>query len=317
MPRKSKKKPAQEPVPEQKTEQPPASIPAAEPIMKTEQLAPNGTEPLAEKPAETNSIAAPAEAKTAEVAIQPDTHIALDPRKTAMDTTIPSAQIGEKVIDEHASAAATEPETAPPTVSENENEKKDPPIEEDVKKTAASIETSTLKHLETGSILTGVNMLAAATGRQQIFGITPKRALPPETDPSTMAPELKDAVTKLKHARVDVRIEAMFWISSMKDASAAVPSLIRLLNDKDDSVRSNAAWAIGRIGKDANVALPFLLDALDDRCCDVRRFAATALGEIGDQSATEPLNTLAKTNKDWMLRQAINAALKKLNGQKK
>ena len=311
MTRKSKKKPTQEPDPGQQTEQPPASIPAAEPIMKTEQPAPNGTEPAVENPAETNSIAAPAEAKTAEVVTQPDTHIALDPGKTAMDV-IPSTQISEKVIGENASAVTTEPETALPTASGNGDEKKDPPIEEEIKKTAASVETNALKHFETGSVLTEFNMLAAATRRQPVFGIMPKKELPPETDLKTMAPELKDAVTNLKHARADVKIEAMFWISSMKDASAAVPSLIRLLNDQEDSVRSNAAWGIGRIGKDAKEAVPFLLDALNDRCCDVRRFAATALGEIGDLLAVEPLKTLAKIDKDWMLRRAVEAALRKL-----
>ena len=275
MPRKSKKKPAQEPVPGQQTEQPPASAPAAEPIMKIAQPVPSEIKPITAEPAETNPTAALSEAKIAEVAPQLEPTAAPDPEKiaagtitTAAATILPSIQPKEEIV--------------------------------------------TLKPIETNNILAKTNAPVTAIERQPIYGAIPKRELPKETDPNQMTDELRNAVMKLKHPRADVKIEWIAWISGMNNASAAVPSLIRLLTDQEDTVRSNTAWGLGRIGKDAKTAVPFLLDALNDRCSDVRRFAAMALGEIGDPSAIGPLNALAKMDKDWTLRQTIGTALKKL-----
>jgi HEAT repeat protein len=237
------------------------------------QPATSETRPVAEKPVGTNPTTAPAESKNAEVAAQPEPTATSDPGKSTEGTA--------------ATAAA-------------------PPIQ-------SKEEAGALRSLETDNVLAKANVMAAATERQPVSGITQKRKLPPEIDPNNMTDELKDAVAKLKHPRTDVKIEWIAWISSMKNASAAVPSLIRLLNDQEDSVRSNAAWGIGKMGEDAKDAVPFLLDALNDRCCDVRLFAATALGEIGDPSAIGPLGTLARVDKDWTLRRAVKDALRKLN----
>jgi len=309
MPRKSKKKPAQEPVPEHKTEQPPASSPAAEPIMKPAQPALSETKPTAETPAETNPVAAPAETKTAEAPAQTEAHSSLEPEGTAME--IPLTQVSGRANGETASTTIIEPKTTPIISTGNGNDGKDT-IMEETRKAAAPIGIGALKSLEIDSILIEANKLAITTGRQPIFGTAFKRTSPLEADPSAMAPELRDAVVKLRHARPDIRLDGISRIGSMKDAAAAVPSLIRLLNDPDDYIRSNAAWAIGRIGKDVKAAVPFLIDALNDGCCDVRQFAATALGEIGDSSAIESLEVLARIDRDWMLKRAIGAALKKL-----
>ncbi|VVB73226.1 HEAT repeats [uncultured archaeon] len=177
--------------------------------------------------------------------------------------------------------------------------------------TPAPDRVGTLRSLDMDGVLAEANRFAVATGRRPILGAL-KRTPLPEKDISEMEPELKEAVVKLRHARIDVKLDGISRIGNMKDAAAAVPALVRLLNDQDENVRFNAAWAIGKIGKGVKEAAPFLMDALNDACCDVKRASATALGEIGDPSAISHLETLANIDRDWTLRHAIGAALKKL-----
>ena len=67
----------------------------------------------------------------------------------------------------------------------------------------------------------------------------------------------------------------------------AVPELIRALRDRDDSVRSTAASALGWLG-DARGLEP-LIAALKDESAGVRSTAAFALGIQGDIRGGKPV----------------------------
>jgi HEAT repeat protein len=56
------------------------------------------------------------------------------------------------------------------------------------------------------------------------------------------------------------------------------------LKNSDANVRSNAAFALGRIGAEAKTALPQLVPLLKDSDADVRSNAAEALGRIGAEA---------------------------------
>ena len=61
----------------------------------------------------------------------------------------------------------------------------------------------------------------------------------------------------------------------------AVPALINVLQDKNESIRASAAYALGDIGYSAQEAVPLLTQTLRDESAWVRRHAAEALGLIG------------------------------------
>src|SRR5207237_6054407 len=63
------------------------------------------------------------------------------------------------------------------------------------------------------------------------------------------------------------------------EAKAAVPALIEILKNKDESgeIRGKAANSLGRIGPDAHVAVPFLIEAFDT----TNGVAAVAIGHLG------------------------------------
>jgi HEAT repeat protein len=101
------------------------------------------------------------------------------------------------------------------------------------------------------------------------------------------------------------------------DAEPATASLIKALNSTTPLVRSNAALALGKIGPRAKEAMPALTIALGDPEWTVRRQAAVALGEIGpDASAAEGLRRMAQ-DKNKILREAAQEALKKSRAQKR
>ncbi len=66
-------------------------------------------------------------------------------------------------------------------------------------------------------------------------------------------------------------------------SEAAIPGLLRLLEDADSFVRGRAAYALGEIGTEA--AIPGLLRLLEHADSFVRERAAYALGEIGTEAA--------------------------------
>lgn len=87
-----------------------------------------------------------------------------------------------------------------------------------------------------------------------------------------------------------VRVMASKAILSLQpDESAAV--LLPLLNDKDEFVRTEVAYALGAAG--SRIAVTALSDRLlSDKNAGVRGAAAVALGQIGDETAVVPLATV-------------------------
>ncbi len=77
------------------------------------------------------------------------------------------------------------------------------------------------------------------------------------------------------------------WAELEKLRGAAVPLLIRALEDKDPRIRSESARTLGKI-RDAR-AIPPLIRATGDPQMDVRVRAVEALGELGDDRAKAPL----------------------------
>jgi hypothetical protein len=119
---------------------------------------------------------------------------------------------------------------------------------------------------------------------------------------------------KLADKRPAVRTDAALAIGRMRsEGKAAVPDLIKLLDDENSGVRTAAAEALGRIGPDAAAAVPALTKTLarsDIRWeMEPRVIAAAALGSIGPQ-AKPAIPELAKLlSADTELRAAAVYAL--------
>jgi HEAT repeat protein len=95
------------------------------------------------------------------------------------------------------------------------------------------------------------------------------------------------AATALNDADAAVRASATHAVLSLP-ANEAVKALIPLLTDKNDFVRQEAAYALGRTR--SNEATVALVDSLKfDKVAGVRGAAALSLGLIGDRSATDGL----------------------------
>ena len=77
-----------------------------------------------------------------------------------------------------------------------------------------------------------------------------------------------------------------------RDANDATAALLTALADKDFQVRNAAAWALARVGPDPKIAVRPLIAALQDaESSAVQECAALALGEIGSEArgAVAPL----------------------------
>ncbi|EEF57889.1 HEAT domain containing protein [Pedosphaera parvula Ellin514] len=70
-------------------------------------------------------------------------------------------------------------------------------------------------------------------------------------------------------------------------AEPAVPTLIGLLDDKDDDIRKTATRSLGSIGPEAQNAIPGLIRHLSDPNQDVRVCSAEALNNIPPKSVEE------------------------------
>lgn len=88
----------------------------------------------------------------------------------------------------------------------------------------------------------------------------------------------------LEHRRAGI----MGLAAGGAEAKEAVPDLINLLEDKEPSVVSSAAWALGKVGKDAVSAVPELIKLLGSKDAETRRAAAAALGAIARDGGEVP-----------------------------
>jgi len=87
-----------------------------------------------------------------------------------------------------------------------------------------------------------------------------------------------------------VKVSAAGAILSLP-ADESARSLIPLLSDKDEFVRREVAYALGKAGSPIAVA-PLTDLLLNDKIAEVRGAAAVALGEIGDETAVSPLGSI-------------------------
>ncbi|MCI0465292.1 MAG: HEAT repeat domain-containing protein [Gemmataceae bacterium] len=79
----------------------------------------------------------------------------------------------------------------------------------------------------------------------------------------------------------DNAVANMAAVSLARIGPAALPELVKALEDKQQPVRQRAAWALSKFGPEARAAVPSLLRALRDESARVRALAAQALGGIG------------------------------------
>ena len=96
-------------------------------------------------------------------------------------------------------------------------------------------------------------------------------------------------------------------------AHCAVPELIRLLADADpySFASSSAANALGRIGLEVRITVPALIKALQDPSPQVRGRAAEALGQIGPAAqAARPALVTAGQDADQFAASCAKGALK-------
>lgn len=97
----------------------------------------------------------------------------------------------------------------------------------------------------------------------------------------------REAVQGLKDVSPSVRATAATSILSLPGEEAAV-SLIPVLSDKDEFVRREVAYALGKTRSGSGVQ-PLIEALLTDKQDGVRGAAAVALGDIGDASAVPSL----------------------------
>ncbi|HVF49902.1 MAG TPA: HEAT repeat domain-containing protein [Pyrinomonadaceae bacterium] len=109
-----------------------------------------------------------------------------------------------------------------------------------------------------------------------------------------------------------VRRETAYALGAIKVRAAVGPLVIVLARDKSAAVRGAAAVALGQIG--SREAVPALISVLANERAgdDVRREAARALGLIGDPSAVPALRAVL-TARDPYLSQIAHDALRKLD----
>ncbi|MCA9122487.1 MAG: HEAT repeat domain-containing protein [Planctomycetaceae bacterium] len=117
------------------------------------------------------------------------------------------------------------------------------------------------------------------------------------------AQNFDDILAGLEDSTVGVRIEAAAKLAELgKEATAAVPALVKLLDDPSPDARTVAALALGEIGSDDDMVIQGLLSRLDDaelRSDDVPvwAYAARALGQLGPKSAPQLIAKLSGDNR--------------------
>ncbi|MCY2987704.1 MAG: HEAT repeat domain-containing protein [Planctomycetota bacterium] len=129
----------------------------------------------------------------------------------------------------------------------------------------------------------------------------------------------------LDHPNSDIRRFAtreLIWLRP-KPRTAILP-LASALEDEDDEVRCNSAWALGYIGENSGpdlaeeeeAAVRALCQAASDKCANVRITSIGALANFGSKSArTEPALRSALTDNDICVRMAAAWALTQISTQ--
>lgn len=123
-----------------------------------------------------------------------------------------------------------------------------------------------------------------------------------------MGPLAVEPLVRVLQDRDDsIRRRATKVLGKLQDPHA-VPALMDLLHDGFYSIRREAAEALVTIGASAMVPV---MAALQDEDGDVRKRAAEILAEIGDARAIEPLESILDDD-DWYVRRAAVNAMEKI-----
>ncbi len=131
------------------------------------------------------------------------------------------------------------------------------------------------------------------------------------TGPPICLKERKRMVKMLRSPLPEERAEAAWWIG-VNMVKESVPGLVRLLKDRDEHVRSNAVFALGRL--DARHMGPrfFVLLERDDSQ-EVRGRAAEALGRF-NYSRAVPLLLKALKSRDARVKMGALEGLSRMGG---
>ncbi|MBS1990801.1 MAG: HEAT repeat domain-containing protein [Cyanobacteria bacterium SZAS LIN-3] len=121
-------------------------------------------------------------------------------------------------------------------------------------------------------------------------------------------------IEAVKKGEPEMRRDAATSIGKIGGTGNDIPALVSLLSDEIDIARLGAVKALGLLGSEAVSAVPKLVELLKDSSEEVRAAAAVSLGEIGpDARAAVPvLKEALKTDRDIVLHETINEALKKI-----
>lgn len=112
---------------------------------------------------------------------------------------------------------------------------------------------------------------------------------------------------KPREKNLEVRSAAVVALGEYADAAAIEP-LTRALDDKLDFIRARAALALGANGRNAAQAVPRLIKLLGaDKENSVKRQAAIALGRIGERSALPALHQAQRDPDPYLSRAALEA----------
>ncbi len=166
-----------------------------------------------------------------------------------------------------------------------------------------------LRHITAAWLLAFLTVLSGRDSLGEAPPAMPAESPRPET--SKLAAEAQPAgetrykgkpagywIKQLEAMEVASRKEAVEALAAIgPDAKAAVPALLKALDDNAAAVRVGAIVALGRIGPGAKPAVPKLLEALMDQDKDFRLAALQSLGSIGPD-AKEAVPVLLKTLKE-------------------
>ncbi len=120
-------------------------------------------------------------------------------------------------------------------------------------------------------------------------------------------------IARLSNDDAAIRWNAARALGKIQAGPAGVEALVRVLTDKEASVREHAAEALGDIGPPAATAVVPLVNALNDEYFKVRRDAARSLGKLGPAAkpAADALRKLS-TDPELSVRDAAAKALNEL-----
>ena len=91
-------------------------------------------------------------------------------------------------------------------------------------------------------------------------------------------PAIEPVAMLLKSPDVDTKFYAIWTIGGIgPDAKDTVPTMIKLMGDKNEGVRRKAAYALGRLAGDPDKTIEVLVAAFKDESDEVRQAAGDAL----------------------------------------